>query len=42
MPDITFLMKLDPRVSKNRIGSREQDRLELEKEAFHVAVFEGY
>ena len=42
MPDITFLMKLDPRVGKNRIGSREQDRLELEKEAFHVAVFEGY
>jgi len=42
MPDITFLMKLDPRVGKNRIGNRDQDRLELEKEAFHVAVFEGY
>lgn len=42
MPDITFLMKLDPRVGKNRIGGREQDRLELEKEAFHIAVFEGY
>ena len=42
MPDVTFLMKLDPRVGKSRIGGREQDRLELEKEAFHVAVFEGY
>lgn len=42
MPDITFLMKLDPRVGKDRIGSREQDRLELEKEAFHISVFEGY
>ncbi len=42
MPDVTFLMKLDPRIGKNRIGNREQDRLELEKEAFHIAVFEGY
>ena len=42
MPDVTFLMKLDPRVGKSRIGSREQDRLELEKEAFHISVFEGY
>ena len=42
MPDITFLMKLDPRVGKDRIGGREQDRLELEKEVFHIAVYEGY
>lgn len=42
MPDITILMKLDPSIGKNRIGSRDQDRLELEKDAFHAAVFEGY
>ena len=42
MPDVTFLMRLDPRIGKNRIGNREQDRLELEKEAFHTSVFEGY
>lgn len=42
MPDLTILMKLDPSVGKNRIGSRDKDRLELEKDAFHTAVFEGY
>ena len=42
MPDITILMKLDPSIGKNRIGSRDKDRLELEKDAFHAAVFEGY
>ena len=42
MPDLTILMKLDPSIGKNRIGSRDQDRLELEKDAFHTSVFEGY
>ncbi len=42
MPDLTILMKLDPSIGKNRIGSRDKDRLELEKDAFHTAVFEGY
>ena len=42
MPDLTILMKLDPSVGKNRIGSRDKARLELEKDAFHTAVFEGY
>ena len=42
MPDLTILMKLDPSVGKNRIWSRDKDRLELEKDAFHTAVFEGY
>lgn len=42
MPDLTILLKLDPSVGKHRIESRMQDRLELEKDAFHRAVFEGY
>ena len=42
MPDVTFLMKLDPTVGKNRIRADQQDRLESEKEAFHNEVFRGY
>ena len=42
MPDITFLMKLDPRVGKHRIKEELQDRLEAEKEAFHMEVYKGY
>ena len=42
MPDLTILMKLDPSIGKSRIGSREKDRLELEKDTFHEDVFEGY
>ena len=42
MPDVTFLMKLDPAVGKNRIRADQQDRLESEKEAFHDEVFKGY
>lgn len=42
MPDLTILMVLDPSIGKTRIGNREKDRLELEKDAFHRDVFEGY
>ena len=44
MPDVTFLLKLDPSVGKHRIEENrsEQDRLEHEKMAFHRAVYEGY
>lgn len=44
MPDITFLLKLDPRVGKHRIeANREaEDRLELEKNKFHLDVYDGY
>ena len=42
MPDLTILMKLDPSIGRNRIGSRDKDRLELEKDTFHTSVFEGY
>ncbi len=42
IPDVTFLMKLDPTVGKKRIGDAHQDRLEKEKDAFHREVFNGY
>lgn len=44
MPDLTILMKLDPEVGKHRVEERsvQQDRLEMEKAAFHRAVYEGY
>lgn len=42
MPDVTFLLKLDPAVGRNRIREDQQDRLESEKEAFHDEVFRGY
>ncbi len=42
MPDVTFLMKLDPTVGRKRIDEKQQDRLEMEKDAFHVSVFKGY
>lgn len=44
VPDVTFLMKLDPDVGKHRIeeNRENQDRLEHEKLAFHKKVYEGY
>lgn len=42
MPDLTFLMKLDPSVGKDRIGTGDMDRIELEDLDFHERVFQGY
>lgn len=42
MPDITFLMKLDPALGKKRIGDIKYDRIEMEKMDFHNRVFTGY
>ena len=42
IPDLTLLLKLDPRVGKHRIKEELQDRLEAEKEAFHMEVYQGY
>lgn len=42
MPDITFLMKLNPEIGKSRIKSSDQDRIEMEKIDFHNRVFAGY
>ena len=42
MPDITFLLKYDPKVGKDRIREEELDRLELEKIEYHNEVYKGY
>jgi len=42
MPDITFLMKLNPEIGKSRIETSAQDRIEMEKMDFHNRVFAGY
>ncbi|MGM8215733.1 dTMP kinase [Bacillaceae bacterium W0354] len=45
MPDLTILFELDPKIGLERIEqneSREQNRLDLEKLAFHEKVFEAY
>ena len=42
IPDVTFLMKMDPRVGRRRIRAEQQDRLEREQDDFHIRAFEGY
>ncbi|MDO5491360.1 MAG: dTMP kinase [Bacillota bacterium] len=42
MPDLTIFLKLDPEAGRGRIGSREKDRIEMEPDAFHRRVAEGY
>lgn len=42
IPDITFLMKLDPEIGKSRIEYSVQDRIEMEQMEFHNRVFAGY
>ena len=43
MPDVTFLMKLDPGIGKSRLSNRNhEDRLESEKVTFHQEVYNGY
>jgi len=41
IPDITFLLLLEPSIGKGRI-KREYDRLELEQNKFHEDVYQGY
>jgi dTMP kinase len=42
-PDITFLLDVDPRLSRERVRSRgESDRLEREDDGFHERVRQGY
>ena len=42
LPDVTFLMKMDPRIGRRRIKPEQQDRLEREEDDFHLRTFEGY
>lgn len=42
LPDLTLLMKINPRLGKERINQKDFDRIEAEKQAFHGRVYEGY
>lgn len=42
IPDVTFLLKLSAADGKNRISSRENDRIEHENLEFHDKVLKGY
>lgn len=42
MPDYTFFLNLDPVTGKSRIKSDDFDRLEKEKDEFHLRVYDGY
>jgi dTMP kinase len=42
MPDLTVFMKVEPTIGNDRISNREKDRIELEAQDFHMAVYNGY
>lgn len=42
MPDLTILLRLDPRKGSSRIADREHDRIEQAPDEFHRRVYEGY
>ncbi len=42
MPDLTFIICLDPEIAISRIETDEKDRLESETMDFHRKVFQGY
>ena len=42
MPDVTIYLRVDPHTGRQRIQTRDQDRIESESERFHDRVHEGY
>lgn len=42
MPDLTILMRVRPQIGTERIEDREKDRIEMEQQSFHDAVYRGY
>ena len=42
MPDVTIYLRVDPQTGRQRIQTRDQDRIESESERFHDRVHEGY
>ncbi|MCI8609845.1 MAG: dTMP kinase [Firmicutes bacterium] len=45
MPDVTFLLKVDPDIGTGRIHTKrmeKEDRMDMEKAAFHQDVYRGY
>lgn len=37
-----FFIENGPRIGRRRINEAQQDRLEMEKDDFHIRTFEGY
>lgn len=42
MPDLTFLLRLEPEGGQERISNRELDRIEMQAADFHQRTYEGY
>lgn len=42
VPDLTFLLLVEPETSRERLRSGPLDRLEQESNAYYTAVYEGY
>jgi dTMP kinase len=42
MPDVTFLLKLEPKAAESRRSARGNDRIENESSAYHEAVYEAF
>jgi len=42
VPDLTFLLLINPKEGKDRISRNELDRLELEEINYHLDVYAGY
>lgn len=42
IPDVTFLLKMEPSGGRNRIAHESKDRLEIEGADFYDRVYEGY
>ncbi|NLP30825.1 MAG: dTMP kinase [Clostridiales bacterium] len=42
MPDLTFLLLVDPEIGMKRISNEELDRIESEKIDYHRDVYNGY
>lgn len=42
LPDVTFLLEIDPKIGRNRIPNTDRDRLEKERLWFHNRVNKGY
>ena len=42
MPDVTIYLRVDPKTGRQRIRTRDQDRIESESERFHDRVHDGY
>src|SRR5262249_12947187 len=43
VPDLTFFLDIDPKIGLKRVkNQRQQDRMEIEKAAFHEKVRQGF